>query len=172
MSSNPPFVLHRPKQQNVDSLDAHPHRSRLPVIPDLRFEHSYLRSIQSCLEFRPVTTDTQVSESHRAEYAEILEGEKENHHQGTSQPAQVLHIRWGKVLWITARDQVISPLLQGTLWAVASYFLHPVSAQLGAQVGTLFRSKAPPREGPGVGWLRDAAKRLGMSTGTSNQRSL
>ena len=52
--------------------------SRLPVIPDLRFEQSYLRSI--------------------AAYTS-----SEN-------------IDWKGVFWITARDQVISPLLQGTVW--------------------------------------------------------
>ena len=34
--------------------------------------------------------------------------------------AEVITVEWGKVLWITTRDQVISPLLQGALWCVTN----------------------------------------------------
>lgn len=52
------------------------HRPNLPPLPDLRFEQSYLASIQ---------------------HAES----------------------WQRVLWITVRDQVLLPLVQGTLWTLA-----------------------------------------------------
>ncbi|KAL1995289.1 hypothetical protein VTN49DRAFT_1476 [Thermomyces lanuginosus] len=51
-------------------------RPNLPPLPDLRFEQSYLASIQ---------------------HAES----------------------WQRVLWITVRDQVLLPLVQGTLWTLA-----------------------------------------------------
>ncbi|KAI9729971.1 MAG: hypothetical protein M1834_006169 [Cirrosporium novae-zelandiae] len=52
-----------------------PRKHNLPPLPDLRFEQSYLRSIEGA------------------------EG-------------------WGKIGWITVRDQVLLPLAQGTLWTL------------------------------------------------------
>ncbi|PGH23415.1 hypothetical protein AJ80_02525 [Polytolypa hystricis UAMH7299] len=53
-----------------------PRRAPLPPLPDLRFEQSYLRSLQGA--------DS-----------------------------------WGRIAWITIRDQVLFPLIQGTLWTLA-----------------------------------------------------
>lgn len=53
-----------------------PRRPNLPPLPDLRFEQSYLASLQG---------------------AET----------------------WWRIAWITGRDQVILPLIQGTLWTLA-----------------------------------------------------
>jgi len=53
-----------------------PRRSNLPPLPDLRFEQSYLASLQG---------------------AET----------------------WWSIAWITGRDQVLLPLVQGTLWTLA-----------------------------------------------------
>ena len=52
-----------------------PRRSNLPPLPDLRFEQSYLAS---------------------------LEGAE----------------TWWRIAWITARDQLVLPLVQGTLWTL------------------------------------------------------
>jgi hypothetical protein len=30
--------------------------------------------------------------------------------------SEIIHVQWKKVIWITIRDQVISPLVQGALW--------------------------------------------------------
>ncbi|KAK2766016.1 hypothetical protein FQN54_007531 [Arachnomyces sp. PD_36] len=49
---------------------------QLPPLPDLRFEQSYLKSLDG-------------AES------------------------------WGRIAWITVRDQVFFPLIQGTLWSLA-----------------------------------------------------
>ena len=32
---------------------------------------------------------------------------------------EVVHVQWGRILWITTRDQILSPLLQGALWCVS-----------------------------------------------------
>ncbi|KAJ4304086.1 hypothetical protein N0V88_001696 [Collariella sp. IMI 366227] len=58
------------------SVKPRPRRHHLPPMPDLRFEQSYLRSIQGA--------DT-----------------------------------WWKVGWITARDQVMMPFVQGVLYNLA-----------------------------------------------------
>ncbi|MCJ1275583.1 hypothetical protein MMC21_003386 [Puttea exsequens] len=59
----------------ISALKPTPRRANLPPLPDLRFEQSYLASI---------------------EHAETR----------------------GRVAWITMRDQVIFPLVQGTLWTL------------------------------------------------------
>ncbi|KAF2461928.1 hypothetical protein BDY21DRAFT_330019 [Lineolata rhizophorae] len=62
----------------VSVLRPQPRRAALPPLPDLRFEQSYLKSIE------------------RAD-------------------------GWKGVLWITVRDQVLFPFLQGTLWELIRY---------------------------------------------------
>jgi hypothetical protein len=93
----------------------HSHHPRLPI-RDLRFEYSYIHSIQPYVEFR------RRSEGGSAISKEGViddEGEpvnrKERELRRTS-GGEVVHIKWGKVAWITIRDQIISPLLQGAFW--------------------------------------------------------
>ncbi|GLB42178.1 hypothetical protein LshimejAT787_1101930 [Lyophyllum shimeji] len=160
MSTSQPLGFHQSSRQLVDhpgSHSAHPHPARLPVIPDLRFEYSYLRSIQ-----RYVTIRRQQPSDHPEQRREDNGFEKvgrdtdyEPRPSSSNAPSEVIEIQWGRVAWITTRDQVISPLLQGALWALASYFLTPFSAQLGAKMGNLAHTRfSPSEEGPGVGWLR------------------
>ena len=76
------------------------------------------------------------------------------------QPARTPEVRidWTGVVWITLRDQIISPLLQGTLWCVmylrcrmsslhfhhsfqrgiASHFLRPALSLVGAHIRAFF----------------------------------
>ena len=35
-----------------------------------------------------------------------------------SSTKEVIEVQWGKVLWVTTRDQLLSPLIQGALWYV------------------------------------------------------
>jgi len=35
-----------------------------------------------------------------------------------SSPREIIHLQWQKIFWVTLRDQVISPFLQGALWCV------------------------------------------------------
>jgi len=92
------------------------HRPRLPAIPDLRFEYSYLRSI------------------HR--------------HIDGPDP------KWGQIAWVTLRDQILAPMLQGTIWAIAGIYLSPYAAKATALL---------PKQGEGSGSqrLRKWAGRLG-----------
>ena len=47
------------------------------------------------------------------------EGEVESGHQAVGAYAgEVVRVQWGRVIWITTRDQVLSPLLQGAVWCV------------------------------------------------------
>jgi hypothetical protein len=67
------------------------HRRRRPTlatIPDLRFEQSYIQSIDQHVKFR------------RAK-----DGQEE-----------VLEIGWGPLLWSTFQKQVFAPFVQGAAW--------------------------------------------------------
>ncbi|KAI0263212.1 hypothetical protein BC834DRAFT_997638 [Gloeopeniophorella convolvens] len=96
---------------NTHPRHAPPTRPKPSVIPDLRFEPTYLAKI------------------------------------ATAPPG------WQSVLWITTRDQVISPLLQGALWGTASVLLQPLARSL-AGWWKERRTLRPGAEGGGAGWLR------------------
>lgn len=70
---------------------------------DLRFEQTYLRSIAP--HVRLTTPAPDENEKHGG--VAHLQGQG---HQ--------LHIKWGTVIWITTRDQVLAPMFQGILWWV------------------------------------------------------
>ncbi|KAF8155947.1 hypothetical protein B0H34DRAFT_808905 [Crassisporium funariophilum] len=196
MASHPPVVFHEPKHARPEEEHPHKHGARLPVIPDLRFEFSYLRSIRPYIEIQkstPATQPTNVDEVDQAllggqgyETVDAPGDESEkkefSSHENTltstpaastpaSIPSEIILVNWKKVIWITARDQVMSPLLQGAVWALASYYLTPFSAQLGSRMGTFVRGTIPTKEGLGVGWLRDWVKKLGLSSGTGSEHS-
>jgi hypothetical protein len=44
------------------------------------------------------------------------------HHQD-----QQLDIKWGKVIWITTRDQVLAPMFQGMIWSVSPLLMRAPS---------------------------------------------
>ena len=72
-------------------------------VPEARFEQSYLNSIKKCIHTRPAHGSTQPDENsgnamHMKDRRRVVDT-----------------IDWEKIAWITVRDQVISPLLQGLL---------------------------------------------------------
>ena len=92
---------HPPRHHDL----AHPRRSTTLPIPDLRFEYTYLKNI------RP-----HVRVQHPEVEVEIVE--KGGVVPAAASSQEVVQVAWGKVLWITTKEQVISPLLQGILWCV------------------------------------------------------
>jgi len=192
----PPVVFHQQKHAHPDLHHKNTASARLPVIPDLRFEHSYLRSIQPYVHVERLSTEdnqsrpTDVGLIDRA----ILEEEgfetldtslgKEGESvlvqppagveaQGEPRgPSEIIRIQWKNVAWVTVRDQVISPLLQGALWALASYYVRPFSAELGSRMGTFVHGHIPKKEGSAVSWLRNWAKTIGLTSGNSNSNNI
>lgn len=98
-------------------------RHRGPPIPDLRFEQSYLLSIQSFISFPKATSSSRSHEP--AKYANSSKAEKRGETQNASQKLGLvdsgnsgenevveslygvpLNIKWRGVAWVTARDQV------------------------------------------------------------------
>ena len=112
-----------------------PHPPRLPAIPDLRFEYSYLRSIRPYVSVERIssvpesrsTMNIELAEEHGyvslgAEGKEKEMSEEDEHTvfepypTSVAGPREIIHIQWQKIAWVTVRDQVISPFLQGALW--------------------------------------------------------
>ncbi|KAF7324738.1 hypothetical protein MKEN_00515500 [Mycena kentingensis (nom. inval.)] len=120
-ATHPPFVAHDPKYTHPE--EEHPRKAALTTVPDLRFEYGFLKSVQPFFE---------------------LKG-KERQEPGS----EVLDIQWGHVGWVTLRDQVLSPLAQGALWAIAATVFSPVVSQMRTVVP---RPRLP--EGGFVKWLR------------------
>ncbi|KAI6019945.1 hypothetical protein F5J12DRAFT_926003 [Pisolithus orientalis] len=129
-------------------------RKRLPI-PDLRFEQVYLSRIRSCLHIEP---QLPAPTSEDGQYAEVT-------HVAPLITAsqQVTSIDWRNLAYITFRDQVVIPLLQGMLWGVIGTYYRPFINLAKDK----FRGKSPspyPAEGEGVSWLRKWAKKLGFNS--------
>lgn len=76
----------------------------LMAVPDLRFEQSYMRSVKPYihLETRP---EGQTAYAVKLDVMPVVDSER-----------QIARIEWGQLVWVTTRDQIISPFLQGALW--------------------------------------------------------
>lgn len=75
---------------------------------DLRFEQTYLKSIAPHVRLTTPVPDENEKRGHVS------------HLQG-----QQLDIKWGRVIWITTRDQVLTPMFQGILWWVLFFVGYP-----------------------------------------------
>ncbi|KAI0729836.1 hypothetical protein C8Q72DRAFT_883931 [Fomitopsis betulina] len=138
---------------------------RVPAVPDLRFEQSYLTSIRPYVHFeRSLEGQTTADGKGKGKVVDIQ--------VDAPVAAEVITIQWGRVAWITTRDQILSPLLQGTVRGLAGVFLTPFLAEAGAKFRTwwgkgAFRADRPAQEGQGVGWLRNWAGSLTVAGGSA-----
>ena len=109
-------------------------RRRIPPMPDMRFEYSYLRGVRQYVQLEHPARPT--SSEKGKEKATDIDGEDEEEGEQEQQlgTRQVVQVQWGRILWITTRDQVISPLLQGALWCV-QILSFSISAAHGANLG-------------------------------------
>ncbi|KAH8929164.1 hypothetical protein BT69DRAFT_1276585 [Atractiella rhizophila] len=103
---------------------AGPHKSRIPLppIPDLRFEQGYLKSLSP---FISVKNGKELSKrnEHLADDTEQVALVSEGPYKAWLEEEEELEIQWKSVLYITFRDQLLSPLLQGAVWGVGSLLL-------------------------------------------------
>jgi len=131
---------HAVAQEGSNSEGTSSHKKKLPPIPDLRFEYSYLKSVQPFVKI----TRSKVQEVQEAKGAEAVDDVSAR---------EIIAIEWRRVLWVTLKDQVISPLLQGALWGFGSSYLRLCSACFGFG-GTKSIIHGRKRDGEGVSWLR------------------
>jgi len=91
----------------VSAYDKHYESAQVPQMDtsksslglDLRFEQTYLKSIAPHVHLTTPVSD-----------------ESEKRGDLVRPEAQRLDIKWGMVIWITTRDQVLAPMFQGMLW--------------------------------------------------------
>ena len=103
-------------QRTQPSSSRHRHNSpshhTAPVtlpIPDLRFEQTYLKRVGPYVHLKRKEKGTGK--------------DKDDEFEDGAETQEVVTIEWGRIIWITTRDQVISPLIQGALWSVPSPFI-------------------------------------------------
>lgn len=102
-------------------------RRRIPPVPDLRFEYSYVRSVAPYVHIEQVSSEQASIPTSEKGKEKAVEGVDavEPTTGATRQVTDVVRVDWGRIVWITTRDQVISPLVQGALWCVLSALLLP-----------------------------------------------
>jgi len=108
-------------------------------IPDLRFEQSYLKGVSKFVHTE-----------------HIDDGSEAGH-------LEVVKVDWGSVGWVTFRDQLFMPLLQGFLWGTLSQFVAPVSSFVWRQLGSIFGIRPPrpsSKSGEFASRMRDWSKSL------------
>ncbi|KAJ7267450.1 hypothetical protein C8J57DRAFT_1067762 [Mycena rebaudengoi] len=150
--SYPAFVAHDPK--HVEPHQEQPRRNALTTVPDLRFEYGFLKSVRPYFGLRPKSASDAKG---KGKEDETLSG-----------PSEVLEIQWRHVAWVTTRDQFLSPLAQGALWAIAGYFLTPLYANISGQARSFIPS---PPEGGIAKWLRGWVQSFGTSSSSTPQTS-
>ncbi|PCH35189.1 hypothetical protein WOLCODRAFT_125559 [Wolfiporia cocos MD-104 SS10] len=157
------------EEQYPDRHDSHVSRRRMPVVPDMRFEQGFLQSIRPYVRIERAALG-RVGELKGEEHAPSGAGERRGTDtSAASLPREMIEVQWGRVMWITARDQIISPLIQGVLRGVAGVFLVPLLPELKARLHAWWARGAahpgrPLNEGHGVGVLRSWA--AGLTAGS------
>ncbi|KIP04360.1 hypothetical protein PHLGIDRAFT_19990 [Phlebiopsis gigantea 11061_1 CR5-6] len=106
---------------------AQPRRSATLPIPDLRFEYTYLKNIRPHVRIE------------RCEVEAAAAHEKSGV-SDTASSREVVQVAWGKVLWITTKEQVISPLVQGILWGIVRWYFLPGAVGLGQSIRTWWKN--------------------------------
>lgn len=113
------------QQPRAPLYPARPHRAS--AVPDLRFEYSYIRSIAPyvLIERR---SDPSTPWDPKGKGKEVESSQDSG--AITVVASENIRVQWGQVIWITCRDQVISPFLQGLLWYACQLYdsTHVVSA--------------------------------------------
>jgi len=148
-----PSQTHRSRGAAVYDLPNSSKRLSLPI-PDLRFEQSYLKSIARYIH--RVDTPTEETEE-KTQKEETIEDVALTRRIDNS-PKDIYSIEWGKVCYITVRDQVIMPLVQGLVLGIASFYFRPLLASLTASLratksDSLLNKKAPNADS-GINKLR------------------
>ncbi|KIM86700.1 hypothetical protein PILCRDRAFT_4595 [Piloderma croceum F 1598] len=154
-------------------------RALLPAIPDLRFEQSYLKSIKGFVHVEEVSLELGTVDEKGKKKAGSLREDDEQRALIIRRDAgpivdsshRLVRVDWSQVVWVTTRDQVISPLLQGALWGVASHFLRPFLSLVGSRIRGFLPSASPDhmRE---PGWWKWWIRGLGLgSTSGGNSRT-
>jgi len=117
-------ISHNPSTPRHDDTNDRGLHHKLPAIPDLRFESSYLKKIQPFVRVERQTGRGKQTEGELFDKplsGDIHESRPEaanNTISGSCRdelPHEIIKVRWTMVIWVTIRDQVMSPFVQGIL---------------------------------------------------------
>lgn len=113
--------LHNDFHEHWDDHAHHHQRRRIAAVPDLRFEQSYLRSIRPYVRVEPISTEVLSKDEKGKGVAGLEDDDHDSSSRIVIRKEEDIQIQWASVLWVTTKDQIISPLLQGALWYVQRY---------------------------------------------------
>jgi len=144
-------ALPSPTSSFFDRRKELPHRLSSLQLPDLRFEQGYLMSLMPFFHFRPSSPPPPKKPSnipHNPSQPSFVFG----HHRSVSGSSDVslseadiyylgsnFYVEWKMVIYVTLRDQLFYPLIQGCLWGSAA----PLISHLWRLRPS--RKRAPPR---------------------------
>ncbi|CEL63244.1 hypothetical protein RSOLAG1IB_05286 [Rhizoctonia solani AG-1 IB] len=176
----------QPRTRGEAVYDQPSHSLPLKTLPDLRFEQAYLLALKPFVHFQANEPTNEKSRTRGSveqaavestALAEPVGFDIVTRGAGVSKYGTPEQIEWGKIAWVTIRDQVISPLVQGTVWGSASIFLGPASKKLAGSLREMFvgpnnkqssPSPAPKTRGDSnMGWLRSWVRSLGIGVGAN-----
>ncbi|CAE6438246.1 unnamed protein product [Rhizoctonia solani] len=152
------------------------HYAPLPLktLPDLRFEQAYLSALKPFVHIR---ADEQVKDKAKSQgsveepvvEATSLAGpvgfDIVSQGAGVSRYGIPERVEWGKIAWVTIRDQVISPLVQGTVWGSASIFLGPASKKVAVSLREMFVGPSNQQSPPSAP-RSSRGENMGFATGS------
>ncbi|CBQ67512.1 conserved hypothetical protein [Sporisorium reilianum SRZ2] len=103
--------------------------SKLPTLPDLRFEQSYLATIRGFLHEDTPQHDAD-EKHHRVDVTHSAVRDEHELWLGN------LRVEWFPILYVTLRDQLVSPLIQGAVWGLGGLLLAQVRQFVAARAKT------------------------------------
>ncbi|CCF53837.1 uncharacterized protein UHO2_00928 [Ustilago hordei] len=133
--------------------------SKLPTLPDLRFEQSYLATIRNFLHEDPPCSTSQDDSPEFNEKQDLTDEKEQDHHheveitrsnadkKGHELWLGNLRVELFPILYVTIRDQLLTPLVQGAVWGLGGLLLTQVRQYMSARVKVAKMSKgnAGPR---------------------------
>lgn len=155
----------RASEETEDKLRRISERRRIPPVPDLRFEYSYTRSVSQYVHVDRVPPPSSEKGKEKA-----TDGDEEQDSSAVAVGAgELVRVDWGRVIWITTRDQVISPLVQGALWCVTCSFSCCAALEHELQ-GSCKPFPAPARGPGGCAHSRLVGERVAQGRRAGRQR--
>ncbi|KIR24757.1 hypothetical protein I307_06182 [Cryptococcus deuterogattii 99/473] len=132
--SSSPFPDDLPKPSRHDNARARQEGRRrvkghMPPLPDLRFEPKPGKGSRSHLAEKP-EQEVRTGMVQSADRDEVYFWGRE------------VDVDWSRVAWVTIRDQLFAPLVQGALWGWATIFLSATGVALRA---SLYPARHTPR---------------------------
>ncbi|ORX39766.1 hypothetical protein BD324DRAFT_233199 [Kockovaella imperatae] len=146
-------------------------RGAMPPMPDLRYEQSYLLSIRPFLSPSTTASSSRTKSTADASQAttSLVQSADNDAVFGWDKRWRV---DWSMVIYVTIRDQLFSPLIQGALWGWGTLFLAATATSIRAALypaSHILQNRVTLQSDPQasglMGDLRSGAGRKGEESG-------